>query len=172
VLEVSPDKEVDLVINVRIPGWAIGHENPFGLYRSDMNPSVGLKVNGKVINATPVNGYISINRKWKTDDKIELELPMTPRFVYANEKVIDLAGQVAIASGPIVYGLEKNKNPEFDKVSINSKAPMEIQNVPDLLGGVNVITGKTSKGSFTAIPYFAIGNIKPGDSYKVWVRYE
>jgi hypothetical protein len=44
-----------------------------------------------------------------------------------------------------------------------------------LLGGVNVITGtglnaKEEKIKFQAIPYFALGNTKPGDAYKVWIH--
>jgi hypothetical protein len=50
---------------------------------------------------------------------------------------------------------------------------MKIHLNPGLSGGVNEITGnaingKSEKLSFHAIPYFAIGNIKPGDKYKVW----
>jgi len=176
-LLVSPTSEVNIPINIRIPNWAIGEENPFGLYNSKSSSPVSVKVNGETVKVAPVNGYVSIDRTWKSGDKIELELPMTPRFVYANEQVNDLAGQVAIASGPVIYCLEKNMNRELDKVTINTAGPLELKYSPDVLGGVNVVTGhgftaENDDVSFTAIPYFAIGNIKTGDSYKVWMKYK
>jgi len=118
---------------------------------------------------------VTIDRTWKKGDEIQLELPITPRFVDASEEVKVLNGQVAIASGPIVYGLEGNNNTDLGKLKIDTAARMEIKYYPGLLGGINVITGhgvndKSGKVDFNAIPYFAIGNIKPGDNYKVWVN--
>ncbi|HMF70225.1 MAG TPA: beta-L-arabinofuranosidase domain-containing protein [Flavitalea sp.] len=174
-LKVSPEAEAKLAVKVRIPNWATGKENPLGLYRSDLRSRVTLKVNGESINVTPVDGYVTIDRTWKKGDEIQLELPITPRFVDASEEVKVLNGQVAIASGPIVYGLEGNNNTDLGKLKIDTAARMEIKYYPGLLGGINVITGhgvndKSGKVDFNAIPYFAIGNIKPGDNYKVWVN--
>lgn len=172
-LKISPEKPSTLSVKVRIPNWAQGKENPFGLYSSDLNSPVTLKVNGKSVKVTPVNGYVTINRTWQKGDEIQLELPMQPRFITARNEVKGLNGQVALASGPIVYSLEGNKNSELDKLKIDTKVAMKTSFNPNLLGGVNEITGsainsKSEKVAFTAIPYFAIGNIKPGDRYKVW----
>ena len=104
-----------------------------------------LKVNGKSIKVTPVNGYVTIDRTWKKGDEIQLELPMKPRFVDAKEEVKVLNGQVAIASGPIVYGLEGNNNSDLEKLKIDTTARMEIKYNPELLGGINVITGHGRK---------------------------
>ncbi len=99
---------------------------------------------------------------------------MEPRFVYANEKVENLKGMVVLASGPIVYGLEKFDNPELDsyKIDINSQINMIYKN--DLLKGVNIITGEafTEKGlkvEFTAVPFSTLNNRLPGNAFKVWV---
>ena len=175
VLQVSPESATQLPVKIRIPGWAVGHENPFGLYNSKMDTGIVLKLNGKSMQFTPVKGYITIDRTWLKGDEIELDFPVKPRFIYANELVKDLTGQVAIAAGPVVYSLEGNKNPELDQIKIDINAPMEMSFQPQLLSGVNVITGaavnsKSRKVRFNAIPYFAIGNIKPGDKYKVWVN--
>ena len=173
-IRVSPESSTRLPVKLRIPGWALGQENPFGLYNSTAGSSVSLKVNGESIKVSPVNGYVTIDREWKKDDEILLELPMKPRFVYANKQVKVLNGQVAIASGPLVYGLEGNKNNGLDKLKIDTSAPLDITFKEDLLTGINIITGqgineKSEKIQFTAIPYFSIGNLKSGDSYKVWV---
>jgi len=175
VLQVSPESATQLAMKLRIPGWASGHENPLGLYNSRMDATIVLKVNGKSMPVTPVNGYITIDRTWQKGDEIELDLPVKPRFIYANDQVKDLSGQVAISAGPVVYSLEGNKNPDLDQIKLDTKTPMEISFQPQLLGGVNIITGmavnsKTEKVRFNAIPYFAIGNIRPGDKYKVWVN--
>jgi len=52
---------------------------------------------------------------------------------------------------------------------------MKISFNPALSGGMNEVTGSAINGNaeqviFNAIPYFAIGNIKPGDKYEVWVN--
>ncbi len=174
-IEVSPEEETDLPVSVRIPSWALGKENPFDLYRSNVGSPVTLQVNGESINVSPVKGYVTISRKWKKGDKIEMNLPMNPRFVEANPQVKDLTGQVVIASGPLVYGLEGNLNSQLPKLKIDLNSPMQMNFNASLLGGVNVITGngfndKAQKIEFQAIPYFALGNTKPGDMYKVWVN--
>ena len=180
-LEISPDDHVKLLVKIRVPDWAMGNENPFSLYRSAVGSPVVLKINGESIVVRPVNGYVTIDRDWKKGDKIEMDLPLAPRLVHANPQVKDLAGLVAIASGPIVYGLEGNLNTELDKLKIDINTPLEMSYDSALLGGVNVITGngledknglndKPEMTRFHAIPYFALGNTQPGDMFKVWIN--
>ena len=174
-LKVTPESPTKLAIKVRIPNWALGQENPFALYQSNMSSPVVVKVNGQSVKVLPVKGYVTIDRTWKKGDEILVELPMKPRFVTANEQVKVLNGQVAIASGPVVYSLEGNNNPGLNNLKIDTSAAMQITFNPQLLGGVNVITGKginekSEKVEFKAVPYFAIGNIKIGDKYKVWIN--
>ncbi len=175
VIEVSPKREERFIIKVRIPGWAIGEENPFGLYKSSMTASVKLSVNDTEVPVAPVNGYAVIDRAWKSGDRIQLTLPMEPRIVHADGKVADLMSTAAISSGPLVYCLEKNLNKELDVMKLEGGMPMKVAFDGNLLGGINVVTGSASlnNGSyvdFKAIPYFAAGNLKKGDGYKVWVR--
>jgi DUF1680 family protein len=175
VLQLSPESETDIPIKIRIPGWALGQENPFGLYRSHSAAAVQLEVNGQAVEATPVNGYVTIDRKWKKGDEIVLDLPMKPRAIYANTRVAILQGQVAIASGPLIYGLEGNNNADLRKLKIDTDSPFNMVFNPALLGGINVITGgavneKAEPVKFQAIPYYAIGNLKPEDSYDVWIN--
>ena len=101
-----------------------------------------IKINGKDIALKISKGYVAITRKWAKGDVIELNLPMEPRFVYANEKVRDLKGMVALASGPIVYGLEEFDNPELNSYKIDINSPINMTYKNDVLNGVNMITGK------------------------------
>ncbi|MFV0593929.1 MAG: glycoside hydrolase family 127 protein [Draconibacterium sp.] len=175
-LTVRPDSPCKFPLKLRIPGWALGFENPFGLYASDQDQTIELKINGKPFKTEPFDGYVTIDRKWSDDDKIELILPMQPRFVYASPKVKDLNGLVAIASGPVVYCLEGNANNNLDHLKIDVSAKMSSVYNPGLLQGVNVIKGSAMdeggiKSEFSAIPYYAVGNIREGDTYKVWVPF-
>ena len=59
---------------------------------------------------------------------------------------------------------------EFDRLEIDPNTVGDLKFQPDLLKGVNIITGRTSSGSsYKAIPYYAVGNIQTGGSYKVWI---
>lgn len=49
-------------LRLRVPDWTMG--------------APVVKVNGAVQNAAISNGYISLNRSWKNNDKVELTLPM------------------------------------------------------------------------------------------------
>ncbi|CAN5533394.1 glycoside hydrolase family 127 protein [soil metagenome] len=170
IINVNPEREGIFNIKVRIPGWATGDENPFGLYQSKVKEMPILKVNGSVIGKGIVDGYISINRSWKKGDKIELGLSMQPRLVFANDKVHILNNMTAVASGPLVYCFEKSMNTAFDQLEMDPNMPGDLKYQSDLLNGVNVVTTRSKSGNvFKAIPYFAVGNFHPGDPYKVWI---
>ena len=64
---------------------------------------VTLTVNGAPVTVRPVNGYVRINRAWKSGDVVVLNLPMPVRRVAANDKVAADKGRVAFQRGPIVY---------------------------------------------------------------------
>ncbi|MEJ2883022.1 beta-L-arabinofuranosidase domain-containing protein [Pedobacter sp. GR22-6] len=167
-LQLEPENSNAFTLNLRIPGWALAKENPYELYRSNLNPAISLTVNGQPEKLVLRNGYAMLSRKWNKGDKVELQLPMQPRFVSANAEVKDLKGKVAIASGPVIYSLEAADNGNVAQLNIDTTAAMTLSYRPDLLNGVNVIQGKTGSGkSFTAIPYYAVGN-REGKGYQVW----
>jgi DUF1680 family protein len=173
-INIEPTTQKEFTVKVRIPGWAQGKENPYGLYTSGVKSKSGIKVNGKKAVLKIFRGYVNITRIWSRGDVIELNLPMEPRFVYANEKVENLKGMVVLASGPIVYGFEELDNPELNsyKIDINSQINMTYKN--ELLNGINIITGeafaeKGLKVKITAIPFSTLNNRMPGNAFKVWV---
>lgn len=173
-LTVNPANEGNFTLKIRIPGWARAIENPYGLYNSNVNAPVELKVNGKPVQMNIANGYAEINRKWKKNDKVELSLPMQPRVVTASEAVADLKGMATLASGPLVYCLEGCDNNNLADLKLDTQAPMSLKYHKDALNGVNVIEGKAinkdnKQVSVVAIPYYAVGNRQVGASYKVWL---
>ena len=170
-IQVNPDKAGTFSIKVRIPGWAQGTENPYGLYQSNLKAPVKLKVNQKDILLRIVDGYAEISREWKKGDHIELELPMQPRLITASEAVKDLRGQVALASGPVIYCFEDADNPELPTLTLQPQTPLELSHDNDLLHGVNIIKCQ-SKIPAKAIPYYAVASRKESHSYKVWIPQE
>jgi DUF1680 family protein len=81
-----------LSLMLRIPYWANG---------------ASISVNGRETITNPQTcHYVSVKRRWRQGDKIELVLPMKPRLVEANPLVEETRNQVAVMRGPVVYCLE------------------------------------------------------------------
>jgi len=163
-VNINPSENAVFTLRIRIPGWALGKENTYGLYQSNLKPEIRLTVNGISQEVIMANGYAEINREWTKGDIIELVLPMQPRIITANEKVETLNGLSAIASGPVIYCLEEADNKNLNDLKLDAGAPFNYSFHKDLLNGINVITGS----GITAIPYYAVGNRQTG-KYKVWI---
>ena len=167
---VSPKKESEFTIKLRIPGWATNQVLPGDLYRYK-NPSAAktiVSINGKQINYQVDKGYITITRKWKKGEKIALNFPMEVKEVVTNTKVEGNIGKVALEYGPIVYAIEEIDNSKaFDKITVDANDTFEVKKENDLLDGVNTIQTKKLK----AIPYYSWSNRGVG-KMKVWIDYK
>jgi DUF1680 family protein len=149
---VNPEEKKTFSVYVRIPDRTTSK-----LYTESPQVS-GMKrfaVNGHAHTPTMEKGYAVVTREWKTGDRIDLELPMEPQLVTADDRIKADAGLVALKYGPLIYNVEI-----FDNASnIDRKigdTPLQVEWRPDLLGGMQVITGKWKDGSpFLAIPNFA-----------------
>ena len=115
-IEIKKAKHLGTII-MHIPSWC---------------DSYSVKVNGESWPAT--DGFpVSISRKWKKGDRIELVLPMKTRLIEANPLVEEAKNQIAVMRGPIVYCLEGQDiesaaNGQAPKVRINDIAiPADIQ---------------------------------------------
>ncbi|CAN7668251.1 glycoside hydrolase family 127 protein [Rhizobium sp. LjRoot98] len=97
--DLTADKAARFAISLRIPEWADGST---------------LKVNGEALDltATLVDGYVRIERDWRTGDHIDLDIPLAPRALFANPLVRQDAGRVALMRGPMVYCVEATDNGE------------------------------------------------------------
>ncbi len=167
-LTVWPKKESEFTVKLRIPGWAKNQVLPGDLYSYAIPASakVLLKINGKPFEYTEDKGYITISRKWKKGEIIEMELPMEVKKVVTNEKVESNKGKVSLEYGPIVYAIEEIDNPTaFDKISIDANDTFKVTKEPNLLEGVNTIQTK----NFKAIPYYSWSNRGVG-KMKIWIQ--
>ena len=184
-ITIKPDRTSNLTINVRIPGWARNEAVPSDLYRfaDSVTEPVGLKVNGAPVETKIDKGYVSVRRKWKRGDVLELNLPMPVRRILANELVQSDRGRVALQRGPIVYAAEWPDNPggRVRNLVLADDAKLTAEFRPDLLNGVEVVKaraislaydeqGKTIKQEqdFTAIPYYTWANRGAG-AMIVWL---
>jgi DUF1680 family protein len=166
-------------IKLRIPGWLKKH--PFGnnLYTYlDAAKTADISVNGvKVGHDNP--DYVSIDRKWKKGDVIEINFPMEVRRIQANDNAEDDRGKVALERGPVVFCLEGKDQPDntvFDKYILDS-TPIQSHFEKDLLNGVIVLEGNAKELQrngevkdvrFRAIPYSTWNN-RGGDQMEVWI---
>jgi len=176
-LTVQPEQADDFAICLRIPGWAQGHPFPSELYRFDDPVAVQweVTVNGQPVDVkTLENGYLRINRNWRSGDVVKLHLPMPIRRVYAHENVTFNRGRVALMRGPVVYCAEQaDQAGGVLNLLLPKEAVLRTEHRPDLLGGVTVIRGEALAGGetavdFTAIPYYAWENRGIGEM-AVWL---
>jgi DUF1680 family protein len=183
-IEVRPAKAAAFTLAVRIPGWALNRPVPTDLYTYAEPPAgePALKVNGEPVDLRTLDkGYALITRTWKTDDVVELSLPMPVRRVVANEAVEADRGLVAVERGPLVYCAEWPDNGgRVSNVVLPDGAVLTAEAQPELLNGVVVIKGegeamveKAGKvvgetKAVTLIPYYAWANRGKGEM-AVWL---
>ncbi len=172
-IKIDPRGKRSFTVRTRVPGWAGSSENQGGLYRSDVKEGDSLKVNGKPVTANIKNGYAAITRTWDKGDIIAIQLPFSPRLVYADDRVKDLKGKVAIACGPVIYGFEECDNPDLSALKIGLTSPLRLTFRKDLLNGADVISGIRSDNEkeFLAVPFYAFNNRVPGNGFKVWTDF-
>lgn len=63
-------------------------------------------LSGEEIRPTIPDGYLTVARQWHADDRLEPRSDRSVRRIYAYPRVRVAAGKVALARGPLVYGLE------------------------------------------------------------------
>jgi DUF1680 family protein len=101
-------------LKIRIPGWVKGKAVPSDLYTYTDGKRLGYSVSVNNQEYYPENrDYITIDRKWKKGDKVQIHFDMEPRIVRANNKVEADRGMVAVERGPLVYCAEHPDN-NFD----------------------------------------------------------
>jgi len=164
-------------IAVRISGWCRGYE---------------LKVNGESVSSEPVRGYVSLNRVWREEDTVELNLKMPVTLMRANPAVRADTGKLCVVRGPLVYSLEEADNgKDLHLLRLPLQTAFEVHDEPQLLGGIRTIRCNAFRRSksfaegqlyapvcgaeemtetqLTWIPYFAWANREPGEM-AVWIR--
>ncbi len=175
----------NFALKLRIPGWVKGQVVPSDLYSYADNKRLGytITVNGQPVEKSiSEDGYLTIDRRWKKGDRIELNLDMQPRTVKAHAQVAADRGRLAIERGPIVYCAEWPDN-DFDIMTLllNRQPQFEEVRRDDLLYGITQLkTGaqtlsydqqgrlQTKDVTLTLIPYYAWAHRGSG-KMSVWL---
>ena len=150
-------------LNIRIPGWVQGSVLPGDLYTyaDNQKPAYRVTVNGEEVPGNLQKGYLSINRKWKKGDVVEVHFDMLPRVVKANDKVEADRGRIAVERGPLVYCAEWPDN-DFDihNILLNRHPRFQVVEKPDLLFGITEITTDIQTLSYDAAGKLAVKDAK------------
>jgi uncharacterized protein len=181
---VRPEKETKFSLKLRIPSWVNGQAVSTDLYRFTKKNNAKIKVllNGEMQDTEVVDGYVTLNRKWKLNDRVELELPMEVRLIVSNPKIKGNVGKASLQRGSFVYCLEWPDNVEnIHSLVIDTTAGFKTEYRKDLLNGISVINGLAKPTAFvdgkiemkesvefTAIPYYSWANRGAGDM-AVWM---
>ncbi|UVQ76270.1 glycoside hydrolase family 127 protein [Bacteroides faecis] len=174
----------NFTMKLHIPGWVRGNVLPGDLYAyaDNQKPVYRVSVNGQTVESDVNNGYLSIARKWKKGDVVEVHFDMLPRIVKANPKVEADRGRVAVERGPIVYCAEWPDNRfNIHSVLLNQHPQFKVTEKPELLYGINQLTTDAQALSYdmagklvakdvelTLIPYYAWAHRGEGDM-EVWL---
>jgi uncharacterized protein len=100
-IHVDPARPEAFSISLRIPRWCSGARASVSGIEIPSNVNPG--------------GFMVIRREWKPGDRIELELPMRPRWI--NGRVAQ-QGHVALMHGPQVFCLNWARHPELKDVDL------------------------------------------------------
>ena len=125
--------------------------------------------NNKEIDYKVRNGYAVIDGCFSEKDQIKVEFQSVPRRVFANTKVQEDKGLVAIMCGAKLYCAEGRDN--------NGVVDFEIAKDPELkYVGQNIVGKKSDGGTFTLTPYHLWGNRRTENNtdnkMAVWFRQQ
>ena len=186
-IRVDRNSAGQFAMKIRIPGWVRNKVVPSDLYNYSDGKRLqySVKVNGEVVDSELVNGYFTIDRKWKKGDEVSVHFDMEVRTVKANAKVEADRGRISVERGPIVYCAEWPDN-NFDVLNVlmNREPEFEVVSKPELLCGINQIktqaqtleydeSGRlvTKDQTLTLIPYYAWAHRGQGNM-AVWLPQE
>ncbi|QFY63720.1 glycoside hydrolase family 127 protein (plasmid) [Rhizobium grahamii] len=167
----------NFALSLRVPEWAIG---------------ATLTINGEKVDVGShlVDGYVRLEREWTDGDRLALDLPLALRPQYANPKVRQDVGRVALMRGPLVYCAEEVDNgKDLNAIVLPRQLPAAQTSVlGDLNGAVAVDVevmredasdwgtplyrsepAKRASAKARFVPYHLWDNREPGEML-VWVQ--
>jgi hypothetical protein len=175
-ITVETSAPARFAVRLRLPGWCDAPQ---------------ASVNGTPVDiaALAEDGYLRLEREWRSSDRVELSLPMPIERMYAHPAVKADVGKVALRRGPFVYCFEQTDHETaLARLQLPRDAVLIARAAPELLGGVVVVEGMamalddagwgddlyrtappaSTETALRAIPYFAWDNRAPG-AMLVWL---
>jgi hypothetical protein len=136
--EVTASRATDFDLNLRIPAWADG---------------ATFAVNGKrVMQSVMPGSFATVRRRWKSGDRVELELPMRNRLEAIDSRHADT---VALVCGPSVLFAIGDEVPAITRAQLLAARKV----------GAGNWQVETSAGAMKMLPYTGI----PDEGYSTYV---
>lgn len=194
-------KKADIIVESKYPweGLVCYHVKgkskeafTLAIHISEYIKQIKIVLNGQEIevNKYRKQGYLYLNRVWGEEEKIEISFELPVRKIYANQKVKEDVGCVALMRGPIVYCFEGVDNGEnIQSIQIPKKLEAKIvyckegllkNKVLLQLKGYKLhssdklyseLPPEKEEVMLTAIPYFTWGN-RGENQMRVWMLEE
>jgi DUF1680 family protein len=89
-IEILEGSETEWTLSLRIPAWAEGNST--------------VAVNSAAVAQTP--GVTAVTRAFAAGDRIEIDLPVEPRWTWPDARIDAVRGTVAVEAGPLVMCVE------------------------------------------------------------------
>lgn len=162
-------------LTLRVPGWAEG---------ATVDDDSGPRAVGP--------GVLNFDRSWRVGDEVVLNLNVAPRWVFADPRIDDVRGQVALERGPLVYAVESLDQAELDLDAVVVDITVAPADDPDAETGIEEIVPVSVAGgvrnalhdawpyggapveasvtprSLTLIPYYRWAN-RGASTMRVWI---
>ena len=143
ILEFACAEPVKLDLKIRYPGWA--------------QKGITVLVKGKSRNIKQEPGsFVSINRKWKTGDSVEISIPFSLRI----ETMPDNPGRIAIFNGPVVLAGDLGPVPDPES-SDPLYVPVLMTRDTDPSNWLIPVEGKTNTFHLTEVAFPREVELKP-----------
>lgn len=154
-VRVGPVQPTRFALRLRQPGWC---------------RSLTVKLNGTVlVSPKRERGYVVLDRRWQAGDLVEIDFALPVERLAAHPEVAADQGRVALQRGPLVYGVEGIDNPGGVEFALAAEPELAAEFRPGLLGGVVVVTGRTTEnGRFQAVPFYTLAN-RGKSQQRVWL---
>ena len=126
-LHMETDRPAEFSLRLRIPAWCKG---------------ASVQVGGKGPQRADAGNYFTVRRLWQPGDTVTQKLQMPVRMLDSDPRIVDNAGQVAFARGPLVYCLEREDVDFAVERARVAVAPDQVERAvrvqwdADLLGGM------------------------------------
>jgi len=174
-VEIKTEIPARFTLAFRLPGWCRA-------------PAVHLNNTPIALASAARDGYLHLDREWRSGDILALTFPMPVERVRSHPGVAHDAGCVALQRGPIVYCVEETDNgARLAALQLPRDAPLRARHDTEFLGGAVVIDATAQRllpsgeqlytageplvenTNIKAVPYFLWANRGEGEM-RVWLR--
>jgi len=111
-LEVEPTDPTKIALRLRVPAWAKAYM---------------VSVNGRPEYGLLGRGWLTIQRTWRSGDRVELELAMQIERVTMPARFTEYKDLAALQRGPIVYCLKEQDMPSEMRNSFGAYLPADFK---------------------------------------------